>query len=220
MFTVADLYNLPLLKSANVLTGTSGLNRQIETTGIMDHECNSSKISEEFYPGDLILSSFLILEETPEMIPEVIKELIDTNISCIGISDLYLSEIPQETIQYAIENDFSIFFFSKEIPFEDIIITVFDRIHSDDNAILFTGQFINDLMKNSEDSAQIKNIVSSMGLTINDELSVIFASGKNGFSFTEYNMTVNAISLHPFFSGNSTVLYKRNALATIYSTFE
>lgn len=218
MFTVADLYNLPLLKSANVLTGTSGLNRQIEATGIMDHECNSSKISEEFYPGDLILSSFLILEETPEMIPEVIKELIDTNISCIGISDLYLSEIPQETIQYAIENDFSIFFFSKEIPFEDIIITVFDRIHSDDNAILFTGQFINDLMKNSEDSAQIKNIVSSMGLTINDELSVIFASGKNGFSFTEYNMTVNAISLHPFFSGNSTVLYKRNALAIILSS--
>ena len=131
MFTVADLFQMKILKSADILTGKSGFERPVRNVGMLDYEYISGEIYDGFLPDDLVLSSFLSIKERPDLVVDAIRALADMGVSCAGIRKIYMDELPGDVISYAVSKNFCIFLFDEEVSFSEIIIQVFDNLKYD-----------------------------------------------------------------------------------------
>ncbi len=160
--TVSDVYHLPCMQSARILTGDSGFTRPVCRMGILDYEYISHKMEGEFIAGDFVLSSFLFARDDPRLFEDGIRTLIDHGVSMLGIKDVYYTDVPAALVDYAKANDFSIFLFSYDLFFETIIIDVGDALRQVEDSRLLEMK-IDNLIENELSPS----LVQTLALEIN-----------------------------------------------------
>lgn len=117
VLTVRDIIERESFRSAKVIAGSKGLNRQVKWTHILEVQEIESLIN----GGELILTTGVGLQLDPQTQLKYVKRLIEKNASCICIErGTYFKEIPKELIELANEQDFPLIVFEEKVKFVDI----------------------------------------------------------------------------------------------------
>jgi len=117
------------LEEFKLIAGEGGLDRFINTIGILDHEMIEDMMH-IFVEGELVLSTMSVARNDVDLVFQSIKSLIDQNVAALAIKAVYYKTLPQEIIDYANSYNFPIFLFEPTIFIEDVIRTVFSGIKS------------------------------------------------------------------------------------------
>ena len=166
--TVLDAMKLNSLKNFKLVAGQWGLNRNIEKVGILDYEF-VKKIKGQFIQGEFILSSLLFAKDDVNLLIGAVKSLIEDNVACLAIKNIYYSELPDYIIDYANEANFPIFIFDNSVFFEDIITDITDMIRAVDNYQLLEAKIDIILQKNTS-----KSVIRELALEINNSFNENF----------------------------------------------
>lgn len=166
--TVLDAMKLNSLKNFKLVAGQWGLNRSIEKVGILDYEF-VKKIKDQFVQGEFIISSLLFAKDDVNLLIGSVKSLIEDNVACLAIKNIYYSELPDDIIDYANEANFPIFIFDNSVFFEDIITDITDMIRAVDNYQLLEAKIDIILQKNTS-----KSVIRELALEINNSFNENF----------------------------------------------
>lgn len=166
--TVLDAMKLNSLKNFKLVAGQWGLNRNIEKVGILDYEF-IKKIKGQFVQGEFILSSLLFAKDDVNLLIGAVKSLIEDNVACLAIKNIYYNELPDYIIDYANEANFPIFIFDNSVFFEDIITDITDMIRAVDNYQLLEAKIDIILQKNTS-----KSVIRELALEINNSFNENF----------------------------------------------
>lgn len=166
--TVLDAMKLNSLKNFRLVAGQWGLNRNIERVGILDYEYLQN-IEGQFREGEFILSSLLFAKDDVNLLIKSIKSLIEDNVACLAIKNIYYDELPAEVIDYANKKGVPIFIFDNSVFFEDIITDITDMVRSINTYGLIEAKI--DMILNKNTSAAVKK---ELALEINPSLNENF----------------------------------------------
>lgn len=214
MFSVFDLYKLDVMKSAEILTGQSGFQRQICNVGILDYEYISCNIYNEFCQNDLVLSSFLFARDDVDSMIQSVKILISMGVSCLGIKNIYYKEVPDDLIRYATENDFSIFLFGSDIFFENIIIEVFKNLRYVENNQLAEMK-TEKLLSYDLDSPKIRELALDINTFFKESFVVIFCKPKDSSDGGNCLRTLKRLKNLDFFKKEDLVFQYKDGIMVI-----
>ena len=118
MLTVQDVLKRPLFSNAEVVTGTSGLQRQVKWTHVLEIPFFDDTI---FQGGELILSTGFGFEWGDSSNTSFLLNLIERNASCLCVElGHYFEKIPEEMIKMANDYNFPIIVFKEFINFVEI----------------------------------------------------------------------------------------------------
>ncbi len=166
--TVLDAMKLNSLKNFNLVAGQCGLNRYIEKVGILDYEF-VKELKNQFIQGEFVLSSLLFAKDDVNLLIGAVKSLIEDNVACLAIKNIYYNELLDEIIEYANEKNFPIFIFDNSVFFEDIITEITDTIRAVDNYQLIEGKIDIILQKNTS-----KTVIRELAMEINNNFNEHF----------------------------------------------
>lgn len=187
--TVLDAMKLNSLKNFRLVAGQWGLNRSIERVGILDYEYVKN-IKGQFVQGEFILSSFLFAKDDVRLLDEAIRSLIEDNVACLAIKNIYYDELPAEVIDYADKKGFPIFIFDNSVFFEDIITEITDIVRSVDKYTQMEAKVDMILHKNSSKTL-IRELAMEINSSFNENFIVLYlkekryASNKNIINILE-----------------------------------
>jgi purine catabolism regulator len=124
--TLAEaLQTLPILSSARVVAGKSGLARIIRWTHIVDH----AEVLSWVRPGDLLLTTAFALKDNPQSELVMIEQLARQGIAGMLVSiGRYIREVPPETIAAADTLEFPIVIIPWEVPLVEVTHAIHERI--------------------------------------------------------------------------------------------
>lgn len=127
--TVKDVLSLELLDKAIVVTGHSGLHRDVLRVNftdcpIDDGDPGYSLVSK----GDLYIHSFYIDYVDENKIYDIINFYIQTGSSCCIAMDYYLKEIPDKVKKLANDHQYPIIMINADVPYADLIQNIGELI--------------------------------------------------------------------------------------------
>lgn len=133
--TIADVLNTDDFKDAQLLAGEAGINRIVTWVHILEIR---QYVQESVNGGELILSTGVGFSASDDVC-NFFRDLIKKNIAglCFEIGT-YITEIPQEIIQMAEDNDCPLIIFPKIVRFVDITRHIITRIINSDDLTLST----------------------------------------------------------------------------------
>ncbi|MFT8320830.1 MAG: PucR family transcriptional regulator ligand-binding domain-containing protein [Bacillus sp. (in: firmicutes)] len=106
-----EILNKPLFQHIKVAAGDSGLHKEIKNITMMD----APDIMHYLNPNDFLITTAYHLKDEPYSIVKLVKQMHKQNCTALGIkTKRFLSEIPDEAIQFANDHGFPIV----EIPLE------------------------------------------------------------------------------------------------------
>jgi len=116
-FTVRDVLSRESFKTAKIVAGCEGLNRQVKWSHVLETKEFDSLIN----GGELILTTGVGLDlDLPSQL-KYVTQLIEQDVACICIEmGSYFKEIPLEVIDLANQKNFPIIIFEKTVKFVDI----------------------------------------------------------------------------------------------------
>lgn len=135
--TVKEALKLKNLKPLKLITGKSGLDKEITRLGILDYEIIEGIIG-RFFKGDFVLTTFTPIRNDLKKIKKCIKDLIKSNVTALAIKSIYIKSLPSDIVDFANKNDFPIFLFDENIYFEYIIEDILKGIDSRSNMDLLS----------------------------------------------------------------------------------
>lgn len=214
--TVAEVYKLPTLKNARILTGKSGFQNPVDRMSILDYEFISYKMKGEFIKNDFVLSSLLFAKDDVNMMIAAVKSLIDNGVSLLGIKDVYYKELPSDLIRYAVEREFSIFLFTHDVYFEDIITDVTDMLRLVDRSQLIemkVGSLIGNELSRS--------LVRELALDINDSfceaVCAVYCRPEVHADESLLYRTLERLKRLDYFRGSNSVFKYKNGIMAVFS---
>jgi PucR family transcriptional regulator, purine catabolism regulatory protein len=126
------LKELPILSTAKVVAGLNSLNREIRWTHIVDNPDVLPWVRE----GDLLLTTAFSLRDQPEVHRQLIKSLVEKNISGMIISiGRYIEIIPAAMIEAAEEFHFPLIALPWEVPLVEVTHALHERIINEQYAL-------------------------------------------------------------------------------------
>ncbi|WP_130861287.1 PucR family transcriptional regulator [Bacilliculturomica massiliensis] len=213
--TVAEVYKLPTLKNVKILTGKSGFQNQVDRMGILDYEFISYKMQGEFIKNDFVLSSLLFAKDDINLMSAAVKTLIDNGVSLLGIKDIYYQELPADLLQYAVEKDFSIFLFSHDAYFEDIITDVTDTLRLIDRDQLIEMK-VDNLIGNELSRSLVRELALDINPVFRESCCAIFCRpGSHAEEGVLFRTLERLRRLEYFRSENSVFRYKNGFIAVL-----
>lgn len=112
--TMTDALKLPQIKQCQVVAGTQGLNREIESINSFD----APDVLSWLKPNELILTTGYLFQDNPQQLDQFVIELAKMNCSGLFIK---LEEIPQTTISIANMANLPILRIPTEFSLSDIM---------------------------------------------------------------------------------------------------
>lgn len=183
MLSVRELTKLELLSKADLLAGENGLDKIVESVGILEYE-SVLNLEDSFHKGDFIVSTLFFAKDDKKFAEKSIKKVIDRNISAFAIKGIFHEDISDDLKKYANKKKVPIFVF-KDIVCEDILVSIMEAVKENRNYIVYEN-LINNLLNDSItqiDSQSIalninssfKNNVVCSYLTIkeNNEINIV-----------------------------------------------
>lgn len=213
--TVLDAMKLNSLKNFRLVAGQWGLNRSIERVGILDYEYVKN-IKGQFVQGEFILSSFLFAKDDVSLLDMAIRSLIEDNVACLAIKNIYYDELPAEVIDYADKKGFPIFIFDNSVFFEDIITEITDIVRSVDKYAQMEAKVDMILHKNSSKTL-IRELAMEINGSFNENFIVLYLKEKR---YTSNKNIINILEKYKQDShskGDAALKYRDGILGIITS---
>lgn len=124
MFTVNDLLDLDVMKSAILIAGKNGLDNEIKFANIME----TPEVSKFMKGGEFLISAGFAFQEDEESCRRMINDFADKKISAFGINvGRYLQTIPLAMIEECNSRNLPLIILPKNTPYMDIMIPVWNR---------------------------------------------------------------------------------------------
>jgi PucR family transcriptional regulator, purine catabolism regulatory protein len=123
--TLAQVLSTPVLATASVLGGATGLHRSVERLNVME----VPDILPWVKPHEFLLTTGYPLRGRPDTLPELIVELDDAGLAGIGIKlGRYLEELPKDVLACAEERGFPVVRLPDDVGFDEILNEVLTSI--------------------------------------------------------------------------------------------
>lgn len=191
--------NISINEEIRLIAGGDGLKRQVQKVGILDHEYGDTIIS-SFEKGEFVLSTLLIIKDTPSQMLGFVKALYQAEVSCFALKTIHFKEFPQDVIDFANHNDFPIFLFDSTY-FEDIITDLNTHIKLESNIRIHEYK-IDDLLGGDYNRYRVKNIAYDINSNFEDYNLVISCLSKS--STNKLNTS--------FYKNSSLILEKKHSI--------
>jgi len=139
MLSVEQILKTPGLEGIQILTGKSGLWKQVRTVTIVDAPDAANYIQ----GGEIILSTLYIWKEKPEELANFIEQVARNGSVAMGIKlKRFYNVLPREILELADRIDYPIFSYPQHFSFVDIINPVLSRIVNRQADILYRSMEI------------------------------------------------------------------------------
>ncbi|WP_291575780.1 PucR family transcriptional regulator [Clostridium sp. UBA4548] len=213
--TIIEATKLETFKNFRLISGISGLNREVEKVGILDWEF-FSKSEWVFNKGEFVLTSLLFARDNPEFILEAVKELIKDGASGLAFKNIYYKDLPMEVIDYSNKNSFPIFIFDNSVYFEDIITEVMDKIRFSENHELMESK-IDILIKKSLNKTTVKEIALEINSSFKENFFVVYCKNIKYIHSDIIISSIERLKRKKIIGLHSTALKYRNGLLIIFT---
>lgn len=188
MITVRNLMQLEQMKNLELIAGKGGLENEVKKIGILDYEFTQRGTtyfnSQNWLPGEFILSSFMYAAENPNLLLDAVRRLVRKKCPGLAIRNVFRIPIAPDLIRFANQNDFPVFIIHDHtLFFEDIIIAVNDlNNRARDNAL--RERKIKEILYSHMEAPAVKNMARELNYAIDDSFCVYFiaprcADGRN-----------------------------------------
>lgn len=185
---VKEIPNLVEKEKISLVAGKGGLERDIYSVGIVDYEFLDAfdyTTEDEFEPNCFAMSSLVFAQGHPEKILYAIKRIFRSGVSGLAFKKVLFQELPKEAIDFANENDFPIFSYSKEIHSEDFIFRIAEAVSKDDN-LLLSEENLARMIQNRISNYELQRITRGISLALKQYTLAVFITSRE-------NMDVNRI---------------------------
>lgn len=133
---IKNITGLPTLDRMKMVAGEGGMERIVATAGIADYEFTEGFEDRDEYifeKDSLVISSLLFAKDNPEKILPAVKALYGYGTAGFAYKNVIFSELPEDVIKFADENNFPIYVFGRDLFFEDIIYRIIAAVHKRDS---------------------------------------------------------------------------------------
>lgn len=173
---IKDILQLEVFKNHKLLAGKDGLTNLVDKVGIIDHETEDMIIG-SYEKGEFVISTFFIIKNNASKLFDYVRNLVQANTSGLAIKDIYFSDIPQNVIDFADENNFPIFIF-QEVFYEDIITSIVNAI-KDKQCIETVSLKIDNILTGNLNTIAIKKLALKINRNFAEKHAVVFCKAKN-----------------------------------------
>ena len=178
--TVRDLTKLQCFNHMKLVSGVAGLDNVVKGMGILDYELMPEYIDDflnTFTPGDFVLCSFLYqycLNKPEEILP-MVRALEGYGAAGIGFKTILYPELPKEVIDFSNNHNLPIFYFGKDIYYENIVYEITDAIQTDDRNFL-TAENINAMVMGTMSKNRVYTIAKNLRISFKGNCRAYFIS--------------------------------------------
>lgn len=159
MLSILNVLSFPIFKNFSVISGHKSLNKAVTRTAIFEWE-SLEDISKSFKKGDFVITSLVTAKDDPVYVEECIKTLINLQVSCIAIKDIYIKEIPEHICNLANVKHVPIIIFSGTY-YDDIIFAIKQELQLN-NLSSSNASSITSLLKNNNHDEQIVSLAKEI----------------------------------------------------------
>lgn len=206
---VATVLTLPSFRDARILTGSDHLDNVVTQVSITD-----SPLSEFDFtiskPGDFYLSEFYFARDSAESMLRYLQPIIESNSSGICILDEYISEIPQEVLEFCDSHRLPVILNSVSVPYAQMIREIMELIIADGQNMLLESEF-SAIAADTIDEKRKLGILRNLNPHFMSNISVFYIHFKDRTNIDN--------SLYNLFNSDvcSSALYFRNGLIGLVS---
>lgn len=220
--SMLDAMKLNTFQNFRLIAGHRGLEKRIESVGILDYEF-AEKNGEQLYEGqflknEFVITSLLFAKDNPSLVLTALQSLVEDGISGLAIKNIYFKDLSEEVIEYANKHSLPIFIFDNRVYFENIITEISDRIKFVDDYNLLETKISILLKKNIS-----KELVRELALEINDSfknhLYVIYCKEKRYLGDDRLIALASSFRYNKMINKNTSILKYRDGILIIH-TFE
>jgi|GEM_PF-219779 len=179
--SVGQILQTPGLEGIEVLSGRSGLWRQVHSVTIVDAPDASGYIK----GGEIILSTLYIWKDNPEELASFIRRVACNGSVAMGIKlKRFYAELPDHIIALSNELEYPIFSYPQHFSFVDIINPVLSRIVNHQADILYRSMEIHKSLTDlSLETGDIGEVIGKIAEIIGTEVAFVdIFSGKTVIS--------------------------------------
>ena len=128
MLDVASLEKFDFWDHFTLISGASGVYRNISNVGILDYEGIEGDFS-GFHEGDFVITNLLFAKNDPGKIYPAFLSLIEKGVSAFAIKTVNYSDLPDEVMALTEQRQVPVFLFH-DIYIEDVILNITDHLRS------------------------------------------------------------------------------------------
>ena len=115
---VGELLQLPVLSGMNMVAGTNGIEREVQTVNMMD----APDIIQFLKPNEFLVTTAYHLKDQPELLTELVESMAQHGCAALGIKTRrFIKEIPSEALTAANEYALPIIELPPELSLGEII---------------------------------------------------------------------------------------------------
>lgn len=184
-YTVSDFLS-SYAQGIRLIAGSGGLARTVSEVGILDYELvpgvKSSYLRNNFYEGQLVLTTFLYARDAPYLIVDAVKRLVAAGASGLAIKNVFHLEIPDAALRYANARNFPLMLFSGDtLYFDNVIIEVGLRVRELADST-YAQREIDGLLACRDDAAAVRGHALRLNPSLREELVAIYAQVEDGLT--------------------------------------
>lgn len=187
MVKICELLKLESLENFRLIAGENGLNKAVNSVGILEYETCENLHDLTFEKGDFVLTTLFFAKNNKELAEDSIKRLIDKRISGLAIKNIYYDSFSETVINYANNNAVPIFVFN-ETYFEDIIMSITDTLRSNKDYGLYEEK-VNSIINQEVGKTVVRKVAKEINSNFYNNIIVAYCVEKN------YKNDVNIIKI-------------------------
>lgn len=185
LYTVSDFLNT-YGHGLRLVAGSGGLARTVSEVGILDYELvpgvKASYLRNNFYEGQLVLSTFLYARDAPYLMVDAVKSLVSAGASGLAVKNIFHLEIPEAALRFANARNFPLMIFSADdMYFDNVILEVGMRVRELADAS-FAQHELDALLVAKDDAAEVRTHAQRLNPSLGEELATIYAPFEDGLT--------------------------------------
>jgi len=167
--TVREALKLKGLDQAKLITGEKGLDKFIKRVSVI--ECPESP--ELFSEGDFFITAFFALKDDVNAQLEMVKALVDSGCSGLGVIDQYLTDLPEYVKRFADEACFPVMILPNDISYAEIITNIMDAIIQSKDDII-NEMHVDTLLQSGKTAREINEIAKKINPEFKEKIATAF----------------------------------------------
>lgn len=210
---IHELLKLEATENFKLVAGLGGVNRKVSSVGIVDSE-EIEMLPESLLPGEFLITNFLIIRESPELITEYIRGMVNAQSACLAIKATYFNEIPHEAMALANEHQFPVFIFT-ETYIDTLVIDINNALNRESNEKRL-NIIIQDLIEHNLNEFRINELARDLNRNFQKNFVVCYLM-ENEEIKDEFKLTFNITALNELVGINGLVAKYKSGYLVIYS---
>lgn len=184
LIDVKELLHNVMQNKYKVVAGKDGLNKIVETVGILEYE-SKEEVDNNFFKGDFVITSLYFTKDSPNLADEVLIRLMENDVSAIALKTIHVDQVSTKVLDHANKNNVPIIYF-RDIQFEVLIMLIVDAIRLKKN-YLYYEEVVKKLLHNNSNKNDVKNIAYSINSSFFNNIKVVYCKekAKSGYSLIQ-----------------------------------